>query len=198
VTAGVLRHGDQGRGARPFDVQLAHAVAGRFGRDHAHVHKVGRRDLLVVNVEAVREHQGIARLEIRLDVLFVDFGLNGVRDQDHDDIGFGSRFSRRLGFEAIGDRLVPVVRAGHFSDDDFDAAVAQVLGMSVPLAAVPDNGDRLVFKQRQVGITVVIEFCHRKTLLWKKPGRASPRKARGVSLPRDTGKVTPVLRPAAS
>ena len=52
--------GDQRRHADAFGEQLAHAVAGRLGRDHGDVDVRRRRDLAEVDVEAVGEHQRLA------------------------------------------------------------------------------------------------------------------------------------------
>ena len=74
-----------------LDEYFADAVAGRFGRDHAHIHEIGRLDLLEANVEAMREHQRIARLEVRRDALGVDLRLDRIWEQDHDHIGLRRR-----------------------------------------------------------------------------------------------------------
>ena len=60
--------GDQRGNAHAFGEQFADAMAGRFGRDHGHVDVGGRGDLPEMNIEAVREHQGLARRQVRRDV----------------------------------------------------------------------------------------------------------------------------------
>ena len=59
---------------------------GPFRRDHDHV--VARRggDAPVVDVEAVREEDRGARLEVRLDVLVEDLRLHLVGEQDRDEL----------------------------------------------------------------------------------------------------------------
>ena len=65
LAARVLVHGQQTRRALAFLEHLAHAVAGSLGRDHRDVDARGRRDRAEADVEAVREHQRVARLEAR-------------------------------------------------------------------------------------------------------------------------------------
>ena len=43
----------------------------------------------------MREEQRVALLEVRLDRLLVELGLDRVRSEDHDHVGFGSG-SRRI------------------------------------------------------------------------------------------------------
>ena len=60
---------------RAFDVQLADAVARRLRRDHRHVDVLARHDRAEADVEAVREHQHLARRQVRLDVVLVQLRL---------------------------------------------------------------------------------------------------------------------------
>src|SRR3712207_9050232 len=48
--------------------------------------------------------------------------------------------------------------AGPLADDHLAAAVAQVLGLSVPLGAVAQDGDGLVLEERKVGVGVVVDL----------------------------------------
>ena len=87
VAGGILLNGDQAGYAAAFGEDLAHAMAGRFGGDQRDINVGGRLDRAEVDVEAVREHQRLARGEVRRDVLGVDVGLRLIGDQDHDDVG---------------------------------------------------------------------------------------------------------------
>ena len=58
--------------ANPFDVQLSHTMAGPFGSNHGDVHAGRRNHLAEVNVEAVREHQGLTRAKMRRNGLLID------------------------------------------------------------------------------------------------------------------------------
>jgi hypothetical protein len=99
-------------------------------------------DGLEVDIEAVREHQQLARRQVRLNIRGINLGLNLVGREDHDHIGPLRRFRRRNHFEAclfcLGNGLG--FRGGQ-TDFDLHAGVLEVEGMSVPLRAVADNGD---------------------------------------------------------
>ena len=64
---------------RAFLEHLAHAMARRLGRHHRHVHVRRRHDPVEADVEAVREHQHLARGEVRLDVGLVDLAPDADR-----------------------------------------------------------------------------------------------------------------------
>jgi hypothetical protein len=83
-------HRDQRRHARPFLEDLAHAVAGRLGGDHAHV-DVGRRlDLPKRMLKPWANISVSCRLEVGRDVLLVDLALDRVGQRHHDHVGFGA------------------------------------------------------------------------------------------------------------
>ena len=58
--------------------------------------------------------------------------------------------------EAVADGKVIVRTAGALADDDVATAVAQVLGLSVSLAAVAQDGDGFVLEQGEIGVGVVV------------------------------------------
>ena len=62
------------RHAAALRVGRAHGVARRLRRDHHDVEVGARHDLAVVDVEAVRERERRALLDVRLDVVLVDRG----------------------------------------------------------------------------------------------------------------------------
>ena len=68
----VLMHRQQARRAGAFLEHLADAMPGRLRRDHRHVHVRRRHDPVEADGEAVREHQHLARGQVRLDVGLVD------------------------------------------------------------------------------------------------------------------------------
>ena len=87
ATGRVLVHRDQGRYASPLHEHLAHAMAGRFRRDHTDVDVRRRDDLAVTHIEAVREHERLSGLHVRCDLLLVQLGLHRVGREDHDYLG---------------------------------------------------------------------------------------------------------------
>ena len=119
---------------------------------------VGRGlDTLVEDVEAVREQDGCARLEIRLDLLREDLGLHLVGNEQGDELRAAHRVldGRDLepGCLGLGPRRAPRAEP----DCDLDAGVAQVEGVGVALGAVADHGD-LAGEQAQVAVAE--DGCH--------------------------------------
>ena len=155
---GTGRQRDQTRHAAPFFVLTANQMARPLGGDQSTVGSHGRNHLTEVQVETVRTHQQRARLEVRPDVALIGVALNFVGEQDVDQITDLGRFSQRDGCEAVADGQIVVLAAGALPDDDVAAAVAQVLSLSVTLAAVAEDGNGLALQQGQVGIVVVVNL----------------------------------------
>ena len=63
---------------------------------------VAAADLVVVDREAVGEGQGGALLDVRLDFVLVQRGLELVRGQDHDQVGSSNGGSNVSHFQAMG------------------------------------------------------------------------------------------------
>ena len=81
---------------------------------------------------------------LRLDVAAVDVALHFVGQQDVDQVGLLGGLVGRHRLEAVAHGQVVVRAARPLADDHVAAAVAQVLGLGVPLRAVAEDGDRLV------------------------------------------------------
>src|SRR5690606_17682053 len=161
----VLVDGEQARHAAAGAVGAAHEVAGALRRDHEAVDGLGRGDLVEVDVEAVGERQGVAGLEVRLDLLAVDAALYLVGQEDHHDVagrgGVGDLHHPKPG--RLGRR--PRVRAAPEADDDVAAGVAGVEGVGVALGAVADDRDRLALEVGEVRVGVVEDLRHALYLL---------------------------------
>src|SRR3954470_2835372 len=67
----VALHGDERRGADALYIGAADEMSGSLRRDHRDVDALRRLDLAEMDVEPVREHQRVARLQVRCDVLLV-------------------------------------------------------------------------------------------------------------------------------
>ena len=158
---GVLLNGHEAGHAAAFRKGAAHEMTGPLGGDQEHVHIPGRNDLIEVDVEAVREEQRLALGEVRLDVVLIDGGLHFVGQKQHDEIGHLGRFLRRDRFKAVLPGQFVVGAAGALTHNNLHAGIAQVLGMGMPLAAIPDDGYRLVFQHIEIGVFVIIDF-HQK------------------------------------
>ena len=85
--ARVLVDGEECRHTAAGLVDRAEQVAGALGRDHRTSTSRGGCDPLEPDVEAVGEHQQLARPQVGLDLGVVDLLLLGVRDEDHHDVG---------------------------------------------------------------------------------------------------------------
>ena len=146
--------------ANPFDVQLSHTMAGPFGSNHGDVHAGRRNHLAEVNVEAVREHQGLTRVKMRRNGLLVDLFLRLVRNQHHHKVSQLCDFLDGTDRKARG--LGPLSRrAGWIArNHDVHTAVTQVQCMRMTLASSADNSHALALEQCQVAMLFVIDVCH--------------------------------------
>ena len=95
------------------------------------------------DVEAMPEHERVARFEVGFDVSLVAGGLFGVRNQHHDNVGFGAGGGGGLDGQTGGGGRRPGRAAVIQSHTYISAAVAQIEGVGVPLATVAEDGDFL-------------------------------------------------------
>ena len=144
LAGGVLVNRDKPRHAGAPGEYLAHAVPRRLGGHHGDIHAFGRFDGLVVNAEAVGEHQSLARQQVWHDGLLVNLRLQVVGNQHHDDVRRLGRLRHGADFQTFGFGLGPALAALVQADHDIQPAVVKVKGVGVPLAAVADNTYRLV------------------------------------------------------
>ncbi len=133
-------------------------MAGALGRDHKDVYILGRLNLAEMDVETMREEQSLSRLEVRLNVLFINSGLVFIRQQNHDQVSLFGCFSGGNRFKTVFLGQCIVGAAGALPDNDINPGIPQILGMSMALAAIAENGDGLAFEHRKVGILIIIGF----------------------------------------
>ena len=153
--------GDEARDAAAGDEFAADEVAGPFGATSSASTPAGGLTKPKWMLKPWRAHEDVARLQVRLDFVFVEVALEFIGDEDVDDVGLLGGVGRAHGLEAVADGEVVVLAARALADDDVDAAIAQVLGLGVALRAVADDRDRLAFEGRHVGVFVVINCgCH--------------------------------------
>ena len=134
---------DQAGHADTFGEQLAHAMAGRLGRDHRHVDIL--RAAVMKPKWMLKPCANISVLpgrHVRRDLVVVEVGLDVVGHQDHDRVGGLGGVAGRQHLQAGGFRLLPALAARVQADDDVEAGIAQVQRVRVSLAAVADDGDR--------------------------------------------------------
>ena len=157
----VLLDTDQRGAALALGVQTADDVAGTLGSDHDDVNILGSGDGLEVDVEAVCESQSLALGHVGSDLLVVDVSAQLIGDQHHDDVaGLGSLLDLHdleVGMRCSELRsLFPVSRTLAQADDDIDAALSEVLGMCVALAAEADDSDGLAVQHAEVAVGIVV------------------------------------------
>ena len=92
---------------------------------------LGRLDVAVVDVEAVSEGDGCARLDVRLDVVGPDGALVLIRSQDHDDVGLSCGFRNGLDFQALLLGVLDGLGGRTQADNDVNAGIAQVQSVSM-------------------------------------------------------------------
>ena len=136
-------------------------MAGALGSDHDNVHILGSSDGLEVDVEAVCKGQCLALGHVGSHLLVVDVSAQLVGHQHHDNVaGLGSFFHFH-DLEVLVSccelrSLLPVSRALAQADDDVHAALGQVLGMGVALAAEADDSDGLAVQHAEVAVGIVV------------------------------------------
>ena len=160
LAGGVLLHSDQAGHTLARHILRADGVAGTLGSGHEDVHIGGGHDLLVADVEAVGEGDGLALSQVRRDVLLVHICLSLVIDEDHDDVGGLGGLGHGYHLEAVFFRHSPGFAALAQTNDHVAATVTQVHGVSMALGAVADDGDLLAVELVQVAVLFIIHFCH--------------------------------------
>ena len=149
---------DQVRNTTAFDELGTHGVTRRFWRDHDHVQVSTWHDLVVVDSEAVGEGQGGAFLDVRLNFVLVQLGLELVRSQDHDQVGSSNSGSHVGNFQAVSFSFSNSSRTFTQTDSDINTGVFQVARLSVALGTVTDDGNFFALDEGKVAVFVVINF----------------------------------------
>ena len=133
-------------------------MARGLGCDHHDVEVPARDHLRVVNVEAVREREHGALLDVRLDVGLVRGRDAFVGHQHHDDVRAFDRFADFRDLEAGLLCLVPRRAALAQADGDLHAGIVEILRVRMTLRAVADDRHLLALDQRQVGVLFVVDL----------------------------------------
>ena len=130
-------------------------MARPLGRDHEHVEVGPRLDELEVDIEAVREGYRRAFLGVALKMVVVEIGLQLVGRQHHHDVGPRRRLGNADHAQARAARLVGARRALAERDRHLrDAALLEVVGVGMALAAV--THDRHLFRLDEVHVRIAI------------------------------------------
>ena len=111
-----------------------------------------------MDVEAVREGECRALLDVRLDFGFINRGDVLVGHEHHHQIGAFHGIGDRCNLEPRLLRLVPRRATRTQTDGHLHAGIVEILRVRVALRAVADDRDLLALDQRQVGVFFIIDF----------------------------------------
>jgi len=156
----ILMDREEGGHTAAFLICFPHTMPWALGSDHGDVDVLRWLDRAVSDVEAVRKHQHVARLQVRLDVLLVDGWLRGVGRKNHDDVRLFDRVTDRSDRKTRRLRLGLALAAFLQTHANVYAALLQVERMRVALAAVADDRYFLASDQREVGVLVITNLGH--------------------------------------
>src|SRR5207247_5442997 len=109
--------------------------------------------------------EDLALGQARLDVLLIEVGLGLVGSQNLDPVGALGRLGRRQNREAICFGLGRAAAAWVKTNNDVVTAVAEVLRLGMPLASVAKHSDGLALQGVWIGVMLVEDSCHVKSLL---------------------------------
>jgi hypothetical protein len=151
----VLVDGDEARDARALGVLAAHEVAGALRGGERDVDAGGRRDLVVVDAEAVAEEQQVALGDPVADLGLPDLAVQLVGDEEHHDVALAGRVGDAEDLVAVVAGLLHGLRVLAQADDDVDARVLEVQGVGVALRAVADDGHGLAVQEAEIRVVVV-------------------------------------------
>ncbi len=104
------------------------------------------------------EHQQVPGPQMRRDVRVVDRLLGRVRDEDHDHV---RRLDRSRHVHHPQARVLhegAALGPGCQPDHHLHATLGEVQGVGMPLAAVPDDRDRLAGEGRRIRVRVVVHL----------------------------------------
>src|SRR5215471_1499179 len=162
MTAGVLVNRDQRGDTAPFAVNAADKMAGALGRDHHYIDVVGRNYGFEMNAEAVRNSKNFSGVQIGLDELLIKLVLCLIGRKNVDPVSALCRLVWGDHDHAIGASLLGALTVGIEPDDDFMSAVAQILRLGMPLAAITEDRDGFALQRLGICITFVKNrYCHR-------------------------------------
>ena len=134
-------------------------MARALGGSHEHVYISGGNDLLVADVEAMGEGNGLSGSQVGADVLLVDVSGTLVVDKDHDDVSSLGCICNGHNVEAVLGCLVPGLAVAK-ANDDVAAGISEVLCMGMALRAVTDHRDLLTIQDAEIAVLLIIHFCH--------------------------------------
>jgi hypothetical protein len=150
VTGGILEDSEAAVDAAAVEEVFTDAGSGAFRGDEDDIDEIRGDDgglVVVDDGEAVREVEGIAGVEMRFD-LRPHQHLTGVRDEVLDDSAalssVGEREEGNTRDPAIVEGFIPVRGALVLTDDNVNAVIPHVEGLSGALYTVTKDGDGFI------------------------------------------------------
>ena len=160
LAGSVLIYASQIRNTLTLFVCTTNDVTRALRSNHDNVNVSRRNDLLEVDVEAVRESQYVARLQVRSDNVLVDVSLLLIRSQHHDDVACCCCLSRSHNLQAVVLRLLLVLGARAQTNYNMYTGILQVHCVSMTLGTKADDCNGLAVEQRQVAVCVIKHLYH--------------------------------------
>ena len=159
LSGSILLYCNQHRSSLACLVLGTNGMSGSLGSDHGNIHICRRNDELVVDVEAVGEHQHITGLEVRLYVLLIHISLQLVIDQDHDDIGLLYSLSGGKNLQSLCLCLClglgALVQTNHY----ITSGILQIQCVCMALGAITNHTDLLSLEKREITIFLIKNSC---------------------------------------
>ena len=153
-------NGHQAGGSLAGLVLASYGVARSLRRDHGHVYILRRNNLVKVNIKAVGEHQHVALLQVRLNVLLVHGRLQLVVDQNHDNVcplrSLGSCINLKPLCLGARPGFASLVKA----DNHVAAGFLRVQSLRMALASVADYRNGLTLQKGKIAVFLIIDLCH--------------------------------------
>ena len=120
---GVLGDGDKVWNAASIDKFITDCVTRRLGCNHDNIKIAARRDLAIVNGKPMTKGKGCAFFDIGLNIFAVDFRLQLVWREDHDNIRAFDRVSCRFRIEPVGFNFLICRAVRAQTNNDVNAAI---------------------------------------------------------------------------
>src|SRR6185437_13894427 len=149
----------QRRHSAALGINAANKMAWALRRDHDHVNIFRRNDGFEMNAEAMRKAQYFALGQVWLDLLFKKIALSFVRSKNVDPIRALGRFRGSQNFHAVGLRLCRALAPRVKPDDHLISAIAQILRLGMPLAAISEHCNGLVLQRAWIGVALIKNSC---------------------------------------
>ena len=140
-------------------ILAAYSMSRSLRSHHRNVYIFWWYDLSKVNVETMSEHQHVSSFQVWRDRLFVQFSLQLIVDQDHDDICLFCSLCCCIYFKSLCFCFCPGFRALIQTDNYITSTFFCIQCMCMSLAAISDNSNCLTIQKSKVTVTFIENLC---------------------------------------